>query len=99
MDNEKLPEWLDLETVPEEDRAEALEAWNKKWLEVRLHWENKIMGKLNKQDNINCDYCRNRGWVSVLQAVHIGDRVHYTTATKPCRCRYSPFRQGRNDNG
>ncbi len=92
MDDDKLPEWLDLETIPEEEREDALEAWNKKWLETRIRWENKTMGNLNKQDRINCDYCRNRGWVSVLEAVPIGGRVHYTTATKLCHCRYNTFK-------
>lgn len=95
----RAPEWLDLETVPEDERADALEAWNRKMLEARLQWENKTMGNLGKQDGINCDYCRNRGWVSVLQATQRGGRVHYTTATRPCRCRYRPSRQGENDNG
>ena len=99
MDNDVMPEWLNLENIPEEQRADALEVWNKKMLEARIRWENKIMGNLNKQDHVNCDYCRNRGWVSVLEAVPMCGRTHYTTATRPCHCRYNPFRQGGNNNG
>ena len=99
MNKDKMPEYPDLENIPVAEREDALEAWSKAMLEERIRWENRTMGKLNKQDHINCDYCRNRGWVSVLQAVQWGKRTHYTTATKPCHCRYNPFGQGGSNNG
>lgn len=91
MQDNVLPEPPDLDNIPEEDQAEAIELWNRKLLSLQVSWDNKTIGKLNKEDGINCDYCRNRGWISKIEVVSYGNRTHYASVTKPCRCRYGKY--------
>lgn len=93
MEKYELPKPLDedeLKAMSEEEREEARETWNKKLMEYQIYKYNTSIGNLGKLDGINCDYCRNRGWIEVLEAVPRGKKMYYARAMKKCSCRRYP---------